>query len=98
MSFLFYFTLLHFYFVSHYSQYKLLFLKDYKYNQTTIYLFLAIKFLSETGPGEIPVHCLIRRSAPRVEVSILDFGKMIIGECEVLSLNEYDFSSFIYQF
>ena len=34
-------------------------------------IYTAIPFYSQTGPGAVPLKCLIRRCAPRVEVPIV---------------------------
>ena len=43
-------------------------------------IFTHIKLLTETGPVNIPLHCLIKRCAPRVVDTELDFAEMIIGQ------------------
>jgi len=39
-----------------------------------------IKLLSGTGPVEIPLICLIKRCAPRIQNPIVDFGTLVIGQ------------------
>jgi len=43
-------------------------------------IFANIKFLTETGPVDVPLRCLIKRCAPRVITKELDFGSMVIGQ------------------
>lgn len=43
-------------------------------------IFTTIKFLTETGPVEVPLKCLIKRCAPRVITTEIDFGDMTIGQ------------------
>ena len=43
-------------------------------------IFSSIKLLTETGPVEIPLRCLIKRCAPRVVTNEIDFGSMVIGQ------------------
>jgi hypothetical protein len=49
-------------------------------------IYTAIPFYSQTGPGAVPLKCLIRRCAPRVESTMIDFGKMTVGQKAVLPL------------
>jgi hypothetical protein len=45
-----------------------------------------IKLLTETGPVSIPLHCLIKRCAPRIVDTQLDFGSMIVGQKNLLTV------------
>ena len=48
-------------------------------------IFTDIKFLTETGPVAVPVRCLIRRCAPKVQVTEINFDGVIIGEKKIQS-------------
>jgi hypothetical protein len=43
-------------------------------------IFTHIRLLTETGPVNIPLQCLIKRCAPRILDTTLDFAEMIIGQ------------------
>ena len=43
-------------------------------------IFTSIRFLTETGPFEVPLKCLIKRCAPRITTTEIDFGRMVIGQ------------------
>jgi hypothetical protein len=43
-------------------------------------IFTTLKFFTETGPIEVPLVCLIKRCAPRVLTTEIDFGSVVIGE------------------
>jgi len=43
-------------------------------------IITSIKFLTETGPVDVPLRCLIKRCAPRVFNPELDFGNMVMGQ------------------
>jgi hypothetical protein len=43
-------------------------------------IFSTIKLQTETGPVEIPLTCLIKRCAPRVQETVIDFGSVVIGQ------------------
>eukprot|EP01033_Poteriospumella_lacustris_P001415 gene1415-1025_t len=45
-----------------------------------------IKLLTETGPVSIPLHCLIRRCAPRIVDTHLNFGSMIVGQKNLMTV------------
>lgn len=45
-----------------------------------------LSFLTETGPVDIPLHCLIQRCAPRVLDTRLDFQEMIVGQKALLTV------------
>lgn len=45
-----------------------------------------IKLLTETGPVSIPLHCLIRRCAPRIVDTQLNFGSMIVGQKNLMTV------------
>lgn len=47
-------------------------------------IFTSIRFLTETGPVEVPLKCLIKRCAPRITTTEIDFGRMIMGQKAVL--------------
>jgi hypothetical protein len=40
----------------------------------------TIKLLTGTGPVEIPLICLIKRCAPRIQNPIVDFGTLVVGQ------------------
>lgn len=47
-------------------------------------IFTFLRLLTETGPVNIPLQCLIRRCAPRIIDTSLDFQEMIIGQRQTL--------------
>jgi len=47
-------------------------------------IFTNIRFLTETGPIEVPLKCLIKRCAPRITTTEIDFGKMVLGQKALL--------------
>lgn len=40
----------------------------------------SIRFYSETGPGTIPVKCLKKRCAPKLQTLSIDFGRVTLGQ------------------
>ena len=46
----------------------------------------TLNFQTETGPVSIPLVCLIKRCAPRIENPHLDVGAMVIGQIQTLPL------------
>jgi hypothetical protein len=47
-------------------------------------IFTFLRLLTETGPVNIPLQCLIRRCAPRILDTELDFEEMVIGQRQTL--------------
>ena len=47
-------------------------------------IFIELKFLTQTGPVEIPLHCLIKRCAPRIITPEIDFGTIVMGQMATL--------------
>eukprot|EP00597_Dinobryon_sp_UTEXLB2267_P012124 CAMPEP_0170113434 /NCGR_PEP_ID=MMETSP0020_2-20130122/9888_1 /TAXON_ID=98059 /ORGANISM="Dinobryon sp., Strain UTEXLB2267" /LENGTH=1783 /DNA_ID=CAMNT_0010339793 /DNA_START=13 /DNA_END=5360 /DNA_ORIENTATION=- len=43
-------------------------------------ILTAIRLLTETGPVEVPLKCLIKRCAPRIVQPVIDFGRIIVGQ------------------
>jgi hypothetical protein len=43
-------------------------------------IFTEMRFHTQTGPVEIPVKCLIKRCAPRVVTTEIDFGNVVMGQ------------------
>ena len=43
-------------------------------------IFIELKFLTQTGPVEVPLHCLIKRCAPRIITPEIDFGTIVMGQ------------------
>jgi hypothetical protein len=43
-------------------------------------IFSYVKLQTETGPVEIPLTCLIKRCAPRLQETVIDFGSVVIGQ------------------
>lgn len=50
-------------------------------------IFTTLKFFTETGPIEVPLICLIKRCAPRVLTTKIDFGNVVIGEKKIVSVH-----------
>lgn len=49
-------------------------------------IFTNLRFLTETGPVEIPIHCLIKRCAPVILNPDVDFGNVVIGQIVTIPL------------
>jgi len=47
-------------------------------------IFIELKFLTQTGPVEVPLHCLIKRCAPRITTPDVDFGTIVMGQKSTL--------------
>jgi len=43
-------------------------------------IFSKLRVLTETGPLDIPLTCLIKRCAPRLSETQIDLGSLVIGE------------------
>lgn len=49
-------------------------------------IFTQLKFLTETGPVNVPIHCLIKRCAPIVLNPKVDFDTVVIGQINIIPL------------
>jgi len=49
-------------------------------------IFTQLKFLTETGPVEVPIHCLIKRCAPVILNPEVDFKTVVIGQIVTIPL------------
>lgn len=53
-------------------------------------IFTNLKFLTETGPVEVPIQCLIKRCAPVVLNPRIDFDTVVIGQVVTIPLQIKD--------